>query len=290
MEMDTLLVPTVSSLVMSPVAFLRTNQCTHSDVLAVTATSRPFIDPKISKDSKSIYLPKREQVTDLFAMSSHGHSNPFFGQREQAMRERRNQQLHSEHEQFFARLQQEKQNTIDSEHKAACKIQSTFRGFIIRLNLHGISGPRSSKNREQMTDIIQDIQKALYLSGQPPMPGHPSHDVNERPRRWRHFEHAMAIKVQALIRMFLAQRTAAKARKEWMKNQKTISALVIQCAWRGAQDRKIFMKLALEHKNHAAITIQRAFRGSRVRYALQLHSTKKDHESGMVFLNSVLKL
>mmetsp|Transcript_38424 Transcript_38424/g.66697 ORF Transcript_38424/g.66697 Transcript_38424/m.66697 type:complete len:319 (+) Transcript_38424:416-1372(+) len=278
--MEELYIPTAAPLVASPVVFLRTSECTHCDVLAVTITPRARLDAPPPAAAATFLPAAAGGVVDLFAQgglgAGDGRGGVFGDQKDAALRAGRHAQLHAEHRAFFAGLAQQKRQTSLQEAKAATGIQAAYRGYRQRLQVAGLEDPRRRDRaaRRGFDRVVADVQRALYLAGQPPLPGHPAHGrrgaAGRRPRRFRPLEHAMAARIQAAVRMFLAARRVRSLVVRRQERRRLTAALTIQCAWRGMLDRRGFLRLALQQKTKAATLVQQVFRGTRVRYRLQL--------------------
>jgi len=152
-------VSTVRPLTYSPVTFVSSFRCTHSDVMLTTNTIFCKDGKKPPNSSVLARLPYSE--TQQFKVVKGGlskHSTPMERQKEEALRKRKNKELHTEHAMFMNRLNSERDERSRLESAGAILIQKCARGWLGRPKTEYAKQLKGSRDAKQ---LLQNTRQRL---------------------------------------------------------------------------------------------------------------------------------
>lgn len=255
------------------VLYLSACRTTGCDVMCITSTSQRFTEGKVRRKgprmqglAATIQYPN-ETAKLLGARTKVKMKTPADELTDDAVRVRRNRELHGERNEFLKQLREKEEMTAQLESASATNIQRTWRGYLVRLTqraqrtgalprhqvLQGgneLSEKRPAKHAGIASLIVPRITITKATIGEElralaveldlkPIPGlslpMPSHKKSKRQRQQ---EQQSALILQCAWRMYVAKQIRWQRQQERDEEKRHQAVAVIIRAWRRYRKRK----------------------------------------------------
>ncbi|CAM9629336.1 unnamed protein product [Chrysoparadoxa australica] len=264
----------------APTRFMWGCRTTSVDVMAVTNTTCECVSAVREDRPTACHFPYEGNMLGFDGLRSH---TALTKQRELQSRAKKSRDMHREQSGFIARLTKEREERIELERWGATRIQSVFRGYLVR--------PRPLRPRARITmagqegnrKLVAEIQSILSKAGLPLIPGtgldgNPEGSEAARlaylTKRWQKSRRFRAIcthaatKVQAIARGHSGRLRAQERQEEVLLARQHLGARKFQQAWCNYSYRKTWWDRAAGLKDEAAGKIQPIWRGVATRQHL----------------------
>jgi hypothetical protein len=243
--------------------YLSACRTTGCDVMCITSTSRRFTEgqaqrkaPRIKGLAATIQYPS-ESSKLLGARNATKLRTPADELTDDAVRQRRNRELHAERDAYFKQIREQEEAKLRLQQASVTTIQRVWRGCVVRLKRRAESTgalPRHQTSRRGMGDggvaclivrriaitkaeIGEELRALAHELGLKPIPSLTLAMNQKKSKRQRQQEQACALKIQATWRMYLGKRVRWQLLQQRHEVRRIRAAMVVIQAWKRYRKR-----------------------------------------------------
>lgn len=223
--MNDINIPIFSGMTVSAMSFVASSRTTICDIMCVSNTDKERTYKTPQRNGRSLFAKLPGQSESPTKVKSKTLVDKY---RYATNQEKRNASLKAERDEFFRKVEKDKLETMKKE-ASVIKIQAGIRGYLIRRPVSYVKKVHLPQSAIQFMHEIQDDlcawADAIDLK---PIVGLSLESKGKKSRRREKIEHAASLKIQSIIRMYLAVLRVERVYLAKKLNKRDKAAITLQ--------------------------------------------------------------